>query len=358
MLCAAGVNALPYHAGMPQNQRRENQERFQQEDGLVITATIAFGLGIDKPDVRFVCHASMPKNIEGYYQEIGRCGRDGLPADTLMLYGMDDIRLRRLQIMDGEASEDQKRVETQRLNALLALCETPRCRRQTLLAYFEEASEPCSNCDLCQSGCQVQDGTTLAQKAMSAMVRTGERFGTEHLVALLTGKKTEAMEKYGHDSLPTFGVGKDLTAKHWRAIFRQIMAAGLITLDIVNHGRWMMTERGWLVLRGRESVEIRTNLVESKTMRKERRAASRAERAAMSESELMRALKMLRNGLAKQQGLPNYVVFPDKTLIEMETLLPASLDEMARVYGVGDVKLAKYGQLFLDLLYKYHKKAV
>jgi ATP-dependent DNA helicase RecQ len=369
MLTEVGITALPYHAGMGQRERARNQERFQQEDGVVMTATIAFGMGIDKPDVRFVCHAAMPRNIEGYYQEIGRAGRDGLPADTLMLYGLDDIRLRRMQIIEGEASEDQKRVETQRLNALLALCETPRCRRQTLLAYFEESAPPCSNCDLCQSGCHVRDGTIDAQKAMSAMVRTGQRFGTEHLVNLLMGKQTEAILKHGHQTLPTFGVGRDLNANYWRAVFRQIMGAGLVVLDIINHGRWVMTERGWLVLRGQERVEMREILEkEDKPARSGKRngihfansaglgGAKPGGQVKQPDSGLLTALKILRNGLAKQQDVPAYVVFQDRTLIELEAFKPASLGQMAEVYGVGEAKLEKYGQIFLDLIRSHREK--
>ena len=223
----------------------------------MIVATIAFGMGIDKPDVRFVCHAGLPKNIEGYYQEIGRAGRDGLPADTLTLYGLDDIRLRRTQIEESESSADQKRVERQRLNALVALCEAPRCRRQTLLAYFGEKTEPCGNCDLCIEGVELVDGTIPAQKALSAIARTGERFGTEHLINLLCGDETDAIIRFGHDRLPTFGVGKDHPKNEWRSIFRQLYAAQVIALDITNYGSWTITPEGRDVLKGKTGVELR-----------------------------------------------------------------------------------------------------
>ncbi len=226
--CGKGLTALAYHAGMDSAQRSKNQDRFLQDDGLVMVATVAFGMGIDKPDVRFVAHANLPKSIEAYYQEIGRAGRDGLPASTLTLYGLDDMRLRRQQIEESEAADEQKRVERQRLNALIALCEAPRCRRQTLLSYFGESAEPCGNCDLCMEGVELTDGTILAQKALSAMARTGERFGTEHLIALLRGQATDRITQQGHHQLPTFGVGGEVSANAWRAIFRQLYAGGVI----------------------------------------------------------------------------------------------------------------------------------
>ena len=281
-LCGNGVKALAYHAGMDAADRSRNQDVFLQEDGVVMVATIAFGMGIDKPDVRFVCHADLPANIESYYQEIGRAGRDGLPADTLTLYGMGDIRLRRMQIDEGEASDEQKRVERQRLNALVSLCESPRCRRQTLLAYFGEASEPCGNCDVCLEGAEVIDGTIAAQKALSAIVRTGERFGTEHLVNLLSGEETEAIQKFGHQRLPTFGVGKEHGKQEWRSIFRQLHGAGIIALDMAAFGRWTVTEAGRRVLKGAAKIELRKDTLKPAGRKgRTRRRSSRSGRTSI-----------------------------------------------------------------------------
>jgi len=290
-LASAGVRALPYHAGLDKSVRDANQDAFQQDDGVVMTATVAFGMGIDKPDVRFVCHADLPANVEAYYQEIGRAGRDGLPADTLTLYSLGDMQLRRTQIEQGEQSDERKRIERQRLGALLSLAEAPRCRRQTLLAYFGEASQPCGHCDLCQEGVELFDGTIEAQKAMSAIVRTGERFGMEHVVAILTGERTENVLKFNHDRLPTFGVGADRKAAEWRSIFRQLSATGLISQDLLEHGRWLVTDEGWRVLKGKARIELRKNLASAtaKGARRERRAAAAAPVAAGADEALLGA---------------------------------------------------------------------
>jgi ATP-dependent DNA helicase RecQ len=320
----------------------------------VMTATVAFGMGIDKPDVRFVCHADLPANVEAYYQEIGRAGRDGLAADTLTLYSLGDMQLRRLQIEQSESPDERKRIERQRLGALLALAEAPRCRRQTLLAYFGEASQPCGNCDLCQEGVELFDGTIDAQKAMSAIVRTGERFGMEHLVALLLGERTENILKFNHDRLPTFGVGTGRKAGEWRSIFRQLSATGLIAQDLMEHGRWWVTDEGWRVLKGQATIELRKDLATGAAVKGSKRDRKAAAAASMVVNEadavLLEALKALRTRLAQVQKVPAYVVFSDRTLVELATHRPASPRAMREIHGVGDTKLERYGAAFLEVV--------
>jgi ATP-dependent DNA helicase RecQ len=345
-----GVNALAYHAGMDQGARGRHQDMFLQEDGVVMVATVAFGMGIDKPDVRFVAHASLPKSIEAYYQEIGRAGRDGAPADTLTLYGMEDIRLRRLQIEESTASDEQKRIERQRLDALVSLCEAPRCRRQTLLSYFGETSEPCGHCDLCEGDIRTFDGTVDAQKILSAIARTGERFGAEHIVSILMGEETEGVRRHGHAKLKTFGVGKDRPRQDWRSIMRQIYAGGLVQVALDNFGCWTITERGDRVLRGGESVVLRSDVLATRETRKARRASAIQDSGLAPDDPVFVRLKALRTELAKSENVPAYVVFSDRSLIDMALRKPRTMDELNACHGVGQAKLQRYGVAFLGVL--------
>ncbi|MYF88197.1 MAG: DNA helicase RecQ, partial [Boseongicola sp. SB0676_bin_33] len=309
-LSSSGRTALPYHAGMDQAIRDRHQDRFLSEDGVIVVATIAFGMGIDKPDVRFVAHVNIPSTVEAYYQEIGRAGRDGLPAETLMLHGMDDIRLRRLMIDDSDRSDDVKRVEHQRLSALLALCETAGCRRQALLGYFGERCDPCRNCDRCLAPVDTIDGMVIAQKALSAALRTGQRFGAGHLVSVLRGEATGKVRQHRHDQLPTFGVGADVGKTLWHSYLRQLVAADVLKIDIGGYGALKLGGRGRTVLKGSESVALHGETVGQPKGRKQ--AAERP--PGNADPALFARLKQVRLDIANTEGVPAFVVFHDRSL--------------------------------------------
>lgn len=351
-LVEQGWPALPYHAGLPAEVRAANQRRFINDDGRVMVATIAFGMGIDKPDVRFVAHLDLPKSLEAYYQETGRAGRDGEPAEAWMAYGLQDVALQRARIDESNAPEGQKRLEAQKLNALLAFCESPRCRRQVLLEYFGESAAACANCDVCLDPPQLWDGTEAARKALSAVFRTGMHFGAAHLIDVLRGKATDKVKQWGHERLPTFGVGADLADAEWRAVFRQLVAAGLLQVDLSEHGALKLTEAARPVLKGEQNVELRRHRPAKTAAAKARREVRPRGGEGLSDADafLFDALRDWRSATAKEQGVPAYVILHDRSLREIAEIRPASHGMLMDISGMGQAKVERYGEEILALV--------
>jgi len=349
-----GFDALPYHAGLGSDLRRQTQRRFVRDEVGIIVATVAFGMGIDKPDVRFVAHLDPPKSFEAYYQETGRAGRDGLPATAFMLFGMQDIVLLRSLIERGEAADERRRVEHLKLNTLLGYCETTRCRRQVLLEYFgEQRAEPCGNCDTCLQPVESWDGTEAAQKALSAVVRTEQRFGQGHIIDVLLGEASDKVRRFGHDRLPTFGVGQDLARNTWRSVLRQMVADGLLSVDIDGYGGLRLAGDARAVLRGERQVSLRHDPVSSGKARTRKSRAALAALQRREDIELFEALREHRLDLARRQNVPPYVIFSDRSLIEMSLLRPQSRGALSAVHGVGAVKLERYGGEFLEIIARH-----
>ena len=354
-LAELGVEALPYHAGLEAATRAKNQQRFLREDGVVMVATVAFGMGIDKPDVRFVAHLDLPRSIEGYYQETGRAGRDGLPAEAWMIYGLSDVVTMSQMIAQSESADERKRVERQKLESLLAYAEATDCRRQLLLGAFGEIYPgPCGHCDNCIAPPKTWDATVPAQKALSAVYRTGQRFGSGHVIDVLRGEETERVLSLDHHRLSTFGIGAEMDEKQWRSVFRQLLAAGLLEADAEGYGTLRLTAASRSVLSGGKPVKLREDARPERASRRRRDSKLVIGGGSLGieayEQELWDALRALRTQLAKQQGVPPYVVFHDATLLAMLRAMPANEDELATISGVGEAKLKRYGGDFLAVI--------
>jgi ATP-dependent DNA helicase RecQ len=346
-----GITALPYHAGLSQAERYQNQDRFMREEGIVMVATVAFGMGVDKPNVRFVAHLEPPKSLEAYHQETGRGGRDGLPASAWMCFGMQDIAILRSMIDSGEAQPTRKRVEHSKLGSMFAFLEAASCRRQSLLAYFGEHIDPCGNCDNCISPVDTWDGTEAAQKALSNVYRTEQRFGANYLAQMLVGKETEQIRRFGHASLSTFGCGKELDQNQWKSVYRQLLAGGYCSVDPERFNALTLNEQSWPILKGEKEVRFRKDpVLPKKTKKTKTRARLNADDILNNwEAEkLFDNLRELRLSVAEEQGVPPYAIFPDKTLLEMVQFRPQDLETMACISGVGEVKLSHYGETFLE----------
>lgn len=352
-LCEQGWNALPYHAGLSNTVRQKNQLRFIREEGCIMVATVAFGMGIDKPNVRFVAHLDLPKSIEGYYQETGRAGRDSLPANAWLAYGLGDIITLRHMLDASEANEQRKRLERRKLDALLGLCETTICRRQALLHFFGESyAAPCNNCDNCLEPVATWDGKIAAQKALSCVYRTGQRFGVKHLIDVLLGKDTPQIQRFNHDKVSTFGIGSEYNTMQWNSIYRQLVAANLLTVDMSGFGSLRLTDKSLPVLRGEETIALRHDPEVSK---KKLNSSSKKEQTATPDARdgLWQALKNKRLELAREQGVPPYIIFHDSSLIEIHSRKPKTLGEFATISGVGENKLVRYGSAFINVILEH-----
>ena len=350
-LSSKGIHALPYHAGMNNELRQQHQHQFLIADDLVMVATIAFGMGIDKPNVRFVAHLDLPKSIEAYYQETGRAGRDGLAADAWMVYGLQDVITLRQMLATSQADDVHKRVEYHKLDAMLALCEQVHCRRQALLSYFGDSLEqPCGNCDTCLEPVETWDGSLVAQQALSCIYRTGQRFGVAYLIDVLLGKLTEKLTGYGHENLSTFGIGKELEEKQWYSVFRQLVALGLVTVDFDHFGALRLTEACRPILRGEQALMLRKDHLQTitKSHHGESKIAKKADNATLWE-----ALRAKRREIADLQDVPPYVIFHDATLMAMLEAKPRTLKEMASISGIGNRKLDLYGDQFLAVISEF-----
>ncbi|MHA7879715.1 MAG: DNA helicase RecQ [Saccharospirillum sp.] len=347
-LVQQGFHALPYHAGLSAEMRQQHQQRFLREEGVIMVATIAFGMGIDKPDVRFVVHLDLPKSIEAYYQETGRAGRDGEPATAMLLYGFEDVVKLRQMMAQSQGSDEHQRYEQQRLNAMLGLCEITHCRRQALLRYFgDELPEPCGNCDTCLEPVDTWDGTEAVRMALSCVYRTGQRFGANHIIDVLRGSDSEKLRRFDHHRLSTYGIGQSLSAMEWRSVLRQLVANGLLEVDPEGYGGLRLTEHCRPVLKGEQSMHLRRDARPVKAEPARRSASAAVDDA---DQPLWEALRALRKQLADEQGIAPFMVFHDRTLKDMLAARPQTLDELSAVSGVGAAKLAHYGEAFLAVL--------